>query len=74
MSIEQIDSDLCNGCGICINSCPTDVIKMDEKSKKVVITYPEDCMMVCEFCVSDCPTNAISVTPGKSFPGIISWR
>ena len=29
MPIERIDIDLCNGCGICINTCPLDVIKID---------------------------------------------
>jgi len=45
---------------------------MDEKAKKAVIAYPEDCML-CEFCVLDCPTNAITVTPEKTAPLILSW-
>jgi len=72
MSIEKIDSELCNGCGICVNICPMDVIRMDKESKKAVIQYPEDCML-CEFCVLDCPENAISISPEKSSPLIVSW-
>ena len=72
MSIERIDPELCNGCGICVNICPMDVLRMDNKSKKAVIQYPEDCML-CEFCVLDCPENAISVSPEKSSPLIVSW-
>ena len=45
MSIEKIDHELCNGCGICINSCSMDVITMDEEAEKAIIRYPEDCMM-----------------------------
>ena len=26
MSIEKIDHDLCNGCGICIKSCPYKIL------------------------------------------------
>lgn len=72
MSIERIDSELCNGCGICVNSCSMDVIRMDEESKKAIIKYPEDCML-CDFCELDCPENAIYVSPVKSAPLILSW-
>ncbi|MBW1806087.1 MAG: ferredoxin family protein [Deltaproteobacteria bacterium] len=72
MSIEKIDHELCNGCGICVNSCPMDVIRMDEEEGKAVIRYQEDCML-CEFCVLDCPEDAITVTPEKSSPLMVSW-
>lgn len=72
MSIEKIDLELCTGCGICFNICPMDVFRMDEKNNKAVIKYPEDCML-CEFCVLDCPEDAITVSPEKSSPLIVSW-
>jgi len=72
MSIEKIDPDLCNGCGICINSCPMDVIRMNKEINKAIIQYPDDCM-ICEFCTQDCPENAITVTPEKNSPLIVSW-
>jgi NAD-dependent dihydropyrimidine dehydrogenase PreA subunit len=50
VSIERIDFDLCDGCNICIDSCPADVLRLVEvgepwKSKgwKAVIAYPNDC-------------------------------
>ena len=72
MAIERIDLELCNGCGLCVKICPMDVFRMDKQAKKAVITYAEDCML-CEFCVLDCPTRAITVTPEKSSPLILSW-
>ena len=72
MSIEMIDHNVCTGCGICVDSCSVDVIRMDEEIQKAVIQYPEDCML-CEFCVLDCPEEAIAVTPEKKAPLIISW-
>ena len=72
MSIEKIDQELCNGCGICVNSCPMDVIRMDEEKNKAIIKYQEDCML-CEFCVLDCPVEAIYVSSEKHAPLIVSW-
>jgi NAD-dependent dihydropyrimidine dehydrogenase PreA subunit len=72
MAIEKIDEELCIGCGDCVNSCPMDVIRMDEESEKAVIRYGEDCMN-CEQCVLDCPVDAIAVNPYKTTPFITSW-
>ena len=55
-----------------MNSCPMDVIRMDDESDKAVIRYDEDCMN-CEQCALDCPVGAITVTPYKTTPFITSW-
>ena len=72
MSIEMIDHNVCTGCGICVDSCSVDVIRMDEEAEKAIIQYPQDCML-CEFCALDCPEEAITVTPDKESPLIVSW-
>ncbi len=72
MAIEKIDPALCEGCGICVDSCPLDVIRMDAKSKKAVISYPDDCML-CLACERDCPTRAIYVSPEKKIPFLLAW-
>ena len=72
MTIERIDPDLCNGCGICINVCSMDVIRMDDDSKKAVIKYPEECMC-CAFCEYECPEKAIYVSPVRYAPIAQSW-
>jgi NAD-dependent dihydropyrimidine dehydrogenase PreA subunit len=72
LTIERIDEDLCIGCGICVESCSVDVIRMDEKNKKAVIKYPEDCVL-CQFCEIDCPQDAIYVSPEKRSPLLTSW-
>ena len=71
MAIEQINPDVCNGCGICVESCTQDVIRME--AEKAVIKYPEDCMS-CLYCEWDCPTGAIYTTPQRNFPPLIAWR
>ena len=72
MSIESIDHELCTGCGSCVKACTVDVIRMDEEIKKDVIKYPEDCM-VCGYCELDCPEDAITLSPEKYAPLMVSW-
>jgi len=72
MSIEYIDENLCTGCGICVESCPMDVIRMDEDLNKAVARYPEDCSL-CALCEIDCPEQAIHVAPSKETPVTTCW-
>lgn len=72
MAVESIDLTLCNGCGVCVKSCPMDVFRFDNESKKALIRYPEDCML-CGWCLMDCPQDAISVTLDKKAPLLVSW-
>jgi NAD-dependent dihydropyrimidine dehydrogenase PreA subunit len=72
MSIESIDMDLCTGCGICVNSCCMDVLRMDPATGRPTIAYLNDCIL-CEFCALDCPEEAITVGPDKHSPLFVSW-
>jgi adenylylsulfate reductase subunit B len=58
-----IEKELCTGCGTCENSCPLDVIYMNEKEGRPFIKYPEECWH-CGSCRQDCPEGAITI----SFP------
>lgn len=70
MAIKQIKG--CIGCGICVKTCPTDVIRSDAKTKKAFIKYPADCQ-ICHLCRMYCPVDAITITPDKSIPVVVSW-
>jgi len=73
MAIERIAPVLCNGCGICVKSCPADVIRMDKSSKKAVIRYPEDCVVCC-WCIAECPEDAVFISADvKTSPLFTSW-
>jgi NAD-dependent dihydropyrimidine dehydrogenase PreA subunit len=72
MTIERIDAKLCDGCGICVNSCATDVIRMDESRHKAVIKYPLECNN-CGYCELDCPQHAIHVSPERHSPLVVGW-
>ena len=56
--IVVIDAAKCDGCGVCVDSCPTDVLRME--AAKAVVVYPADCH-VCFLCHNDCPQKAITV-------------
>ncbi|MBI4320616.1 MAG: ferredoxin family protein [Chloroflexi bacterium] len=62
MGIKSIDAEQCNGCGLCFDWCPVDVIRMDEDSGKAYIAYPNDCH-VCYLCEEACNVGAIVVDP-----------
>jgi len=53
-----IDLGKCNGCGICAEVCPLDVIRM--KGGFPEVRYPEECWH-CASCKLDCPTGAIEL-------------
>jgi NAD-dependent dihydropyrimidine dehydrogenase PreA subunit len=72
MTVDRIDEGLCTGCGTCVNSCPMDVIRMDETGSKAIVRYPEECLC-CAYCELDCPVEAIHVSPEKYAPLLVSW-
>jgi len=49
----ETDNNLCNKCGICVDSCPTNAITI----KETVITNGELCTWCCA-CVKNCPHEA----------------
>ena len=72
MAIERIDTDLCNGCGICVDTCWMDVLRIDENTGKAIIKYISDCL-ACTFCELDCPENAIFASPVKNPQPLTLW-
>ncbi len=71
MPINQISG--CIGCEACVKSCPTDVIQFNKNTNKAEIIYPEDCQ-ICHLCHLYCPVGAITITPEKNIPVMVSWR
>lgn len=61
--ITRIDEEKCTGCGICVDTCPLDTLRLNEK-EKAYIAYPEDCM-TCYLCEMSCAFDAIYVHPFK---------
>jgi len=55
----QIDLELCDGCGDCVEQCPMHVFQMVDNKPQAV--NEDDCMACC-LCETVCPKLAITVT------------
>jgi len=54
--VAVVEKDKCTGCGSCVEACPVDAIKVDEKA----VVDKETCID-CETCVDECPEEAITI-------------
>ncbi len=53
----KIDESKCVGCGVCVDNCPAEAIKMDGGCAKIDTSKCIDCGN----CVDNCPSAAISM-------------
>ncbi|MEW5937542.1 MAG: 4Fe-4S binding protein [Candidatus Thermoplasmatota archaeon] len=51
-----VNEDECVGCGVCVDACPQEAIKLNEVAK----VDPSLCVD-CGTCVDECPNGAISL-------------
>ena len=62
-----IDMEACSSCKTCMKACFVDVIRWEDKEKKPVVAYPEDCVW-CFACEIACPEQCIEVIPEIKAP------
>jgi len=64
--VNQVDADLCIGCGLCIDFCPFDALSMDDE---VAVVDAAACMG-CGVCAAQCAQEALSLLrdPSKGEP------
>ena len=58
-ALPTINMDRCDGCGLCVDYCPTDAAEMIEAQPSIV--RPEDCAY-CGLCEETCPHGAIELS------------
>ncbi len=74
MGVRRIDPGLCSGCGLCVDQCPMDVLRLDtsQTSFKALIKYLRDCQS-CGLCEDECPEGAITVLPTFERRVVTAW-
>ena len=77
----------CDGCGYCVNICPSDIMHIDKTTRRAYNIEPNMCWE-CFSCVKACPHHAIDVRGYADFAplgssvrvdrdeekGVIAWR
>jgi len=77
----------CDGCGHCVDICPSDIMHIDTTTRRAYNIEPNMCWE-CYSCVKACPHNAIDVRGYADFAplghsvrvirdeekGVIAWR
>jgi heterodisulfide reductase subunit A len=59
--IARVDRDLCSWCGICIEACPFDAIRMVKDEDKDIAAINNSVCKGCGMCLPVCPVNAINL-------------
>ena len=59
--LSEIDSDLCTGCGTCVDRCPTDAISLNTEN---LAQRDAEACLGCGICARFCPEEAISLKEG----------
>ena len=53
----KADSEKCNGCGTCVEACPSEALSLEDE--KVVVDA--DACIDCAVCVDECPVEALTL-------------
>jgi ferredoxin len=53
----KVDVEKCTGCESCVDSCPSEAIKMEDDKAAVDL----DTCVDCGVCVDECPVEAITM-------------
>ncbi len=62
--LVKVDTDICEGCGDCITTCPTELLALVEDGATKYAIYkgdPDECIG-CFSCESTCPNGSITIT------------
>ena len=63
-----VNTDLCKGCGICVEVCPMKALKLSEMPNEKGFHNPEQIgkCIGCKLCECFCPDFAITISEGAN--------
>ena len=66
MAKQTFETDLCKGCGLCVNACPKGCLtiasdKINKKGYSPAAMVDEEKCIGCAFCATMCPDCIITV-------------
>ena len=66
MNKVVINESACKGCGLCVEACPKNIVKLDmerlnTKGYNPAVCVDMDSCISCAFCATTCPDLAIEV-------------
>ena len=66
MAKLTFQTDLCKGCGLCVNACPKNLLvidasKINKKGYSPAVITDQDKCIGCAFCATMCPDCIITV-------------
>lgn len=64
--VIEVDLKKCDGCGKCVEQCPTKTIEIKDNKAAVSKDHLMDCHL-CNACVDSCPSEAIAVKGSTDF-------
>ncbi len=71
--IIDINDKKCDGCGLCVEQCPTKTLELKNNKAVVVKDHLLDCHL-CEACQDSCPKKAIGIKSSNDFVFYVeSW-
>jgi ferredoxin len=70
----DFDAEKCNGCGLCVSICRSDVLMPNpQKGEPPIVLYPDECWY-CGACVLECGRGAIRLVHPMNQAVSVSWK